>query len=67
MKSHHEGCTTRTEKNLDETEWATVGANLRNIADDFQASKTKVKIDLFFPTTCVTLLNVFFIYKIVVN
>ena len=29
---------------LDEREWATVGANLRNIADDFHASKTKVKI-----------------------
>ena len=27
---------------LDEREWATVGANLRNIADDFHASKTKV-------------------------
>ena len=29
---------------LDEKEWQTVGANLRNIADDFHASKTKVII-----------------------
>lgn len=27
---------------LNENQWASVGANLRNIADDFHASKTKV-------------------------
>ena len=35
-------CVHHLAASLDETEWATVGENLRNIADDFHASKTKV-------------------------
>lgn len=40
----HQGtcCAHHLAASLDEREWATVGANLRNIADDFHASKTKV-------------------------
>ncbi|XP_003424554.1 uncharacterized protein LOC100680206 [Nasonia vitripennis] len=34
-------CAHHLAASLDEREWATVGANLRNIADDFHASKTK--------------------------
>lgn len=37
------GCCGHIRDSLNEREWATVGANLRNIADDFHASKTKVR------------------------
>lgn len=33
---------------LDESEWASVGANLRTIADDFHASKAKVSFFLYY-------------------
>jgi hypothetical protein len=39
---HGPCCAHHIAASLDEREWATVGANLRNIADDFHASKTKV-------------------------
>ncbi|XP_011302212.1 uncharacterized protein [Fopius arisanus] len=35
------GCCGHIRDSLNEREWASVGANLRNIADDFHASKTK--------------------------
>lgn len=38
------GCCGHLGHSCNEREWASVGANLRNIADDFHASKTKVSI-----------------------
>ena len=65
MANHHEHhcdhqhhrtccCNRHLTASLAERQWATVGANLRNIADDFHAAKTKVS--LFF------LLSLLFFY-----
>lgn len=40
---NNNGCCSHLGHSCNEREWASVGANLRNIADDFHASKTKVK------------------------
>ncbi|XP_023248445.1 uncharacterized protein LOC111644066 [Copidosoma floridanum] len=40
--THGNCCVHHLASSLDEREWATVGANLRTIADDFHAAKTKV-------------------------
>ncbi|KAK0169029.1 hypothetical protein PV327_002778 [Microctonus hyperodae] len=40
------GCCGHIGHSCNEREWASVGANLRNIADDFHASKTKSKVPL---------------------
>ncbi|XP_023246689.1 uncharacterized protein LOC106644687 isoform X2 [Copidosoma floridanum] len=39
--THGNCCVHHLASSLDEREWATVGANLRTIADDFHAAKTK--------------------------
>lgn len=40
-------CVHHLAASLDEREWKTVGTHLRNIADDFHASKTKVCLSIF--------------------
>lgn len=58
------GCCGHLGQTCNEREWANVGANLRNIADDFHASKTKVRIlKKFCPSFLYTFLKTFTIRK----